>query len=326
MARFPPPGSNDLRLATDGAAGVDFSPITLITSGLTSAIRTGASDTDDRLSRAFELLISPLLAAGLDPSVHRHWIIVPDAALHTVPFAALRDAQGQYFGAKVAMTVAPSASVWHHQQQSVPQIRNFLGFGNPQVPGMDALPFAESELTEVSRLLRNRGIDCKVFLAAEATESRLKEIIVGHQILHIAAHGAIATADAFDFHDLMLASTGADDGRLHAHELRTLDLRETSLAVLSVCDSGTYRFGAGNELHGLVASLLIAGVHDVLGTLWPINDALASRLIVRFYTYLLRHGAAEALRRARADLIGQGAQVRDWASFLIVGHGRGPAS
>jgi len=326
LGRFPPPGSLESRVDVDGEAGVDFSPITSLSSALSSAIRTGAGDMDERLNDAYELLISPLIAAGLDPGVHRHWIIVPDAALHTVPFAALRDADGQYLGVKVAMTIVPSASVWHHQQQAVPQIAKFLGFGNPRVPGLQPLPFAEDEVREVSRLLRNRGIDCKVFLDVDATESRLKETIVGHHILHIAAHGAIATADAFDFHDLMLASTGADDGRLHAHELRTLDLRETSLAVLSVCDSGTYRFGAGNELHGLMASLLIAGVHDVLGTLWPVNDALASRLIVRFYTYLLRHGAAEALRRARADLIGQGAQVVDWASFLVVGHGRGPAA
>jgi hypothetical protein len=325
LTRLPEASSMDSRQAVDGAPAIDFVSSANLAAGLTGAVRRNALDMDERLYAVYEMLIAPVFPDGLDPTVYRHLIIVPDGVLHMVPFAALRAPDGAYLGERVALSVAPSASVWHRLQQAAPPLRSFLGFGNPLVPDQPPLQYAVTELREICKLLRTRGVDCVAYLDGDATESTLKSSIAGRNMLHIAAHGAIATAEAFDFHGLLLARSTDDDGQMQAYEFRELDLREVALTVLSVCDSGTYRFGAGNELHGLLAAFLIAGAHNVVGALWPVDDAFACRLMIRFYMYLVRKGAAEALRRARADLIAQGADVRDWASFVVVGPGRRPA-
>jgi CHAT domain-containing protein len=89
-----------------------------------------------------------------------------------------------------------------------------------------------------------------------------------------------------------------------------------------VCDSGTYRFGPGNELHGLVPALLTAGARNVLATLWPIEDSMGRRFVVNFYKHLVQGGPAVALQRTYADLIAGGVDVRDWAAFVVIGPGR----
>lgn len=308
-------------MGIDGQAPVNMSLLSLHVAALRSAVQEDDPATPDHLARLHDLLIAPLAALGVD-TTHRHWIIVPDAALHGLPFAALRAPDGEYLGSDVALSIVPSASVWLELQRSPPPLARFLGFANPTLSNCPALLDAERELARVRELLENRGLTCEAYIGPAATESRLKARVAGQNILHLATHGAFATAEALDFHELLLAASGDDDGRVRAYEFRTLDLREMALATLGVCDSGTYRVGPGNEIHGLVAALLTAGARDVVATLWPVRDATTARLITRFYTTVVAVGPAEALRRARVALIATGAAVRDWAGFVVVGPGR----
>ena len=328
LLELPAPGSTTMRLAVDGQAPVDFF-------GLNDAVvqlRRGVQEDDDlsaeRLARMHDVLVGTLTEAlrdtAIDPSAYRHWVVVPDGVLHGVPFAALRDADGRHLGTDRALSIVPSASAWLALQRAPRPLDRLLGFANPAVAGLAPLPDAEEELAGVCRLLRNRGVPCTAYTGAAATAARLQREAPGFGMLHVATHGERATEQALDFQALLLAPGDGDDGRVEARELRALDLRATALAVLSVCDSGTYRFGPGNELHGLVAALLSAGARDVVATLWPIDDAMGRRFVARFYAYVLAHGAAEALRRARADLVAQGAAVRDWSAFVVVGPGRAP--
>ncbi len=321
LVDLPAPRSTDGRLAVDGAAPVDFVPASNLPARLAEAVLANSNELHDLLQEGYEMLISRLFEGSAFPAI-RHLIIVPDGVLHMVPFAALRSPGGTFLGEQVSICVVPSASTWHRLQRTSSPMRRFLGLANPTVPGQASLEYAEMEVQEICRLLRNRDVDCAACFNDAATESALKRNIEGRNMLHIAAHGALATAQAFDTQALLLARSADDDGPVQASEFRELDLRHVALTVLSVCDSATYRFGAGNELHGLTSAILIAGAHNVMGTLWPVNDEAASQLMIRFYTYVVEHGAAEALRRARGDLIRQGADVRDWASFVVVGPGR----
>jgi hypothetical protein len=322
LGELPAPGSTDVRIAVDGRAPIDFFGLNDSVALLRRGIGEDDGETPGRLEWAHDLLVKPLLDAGIDPERFPRWIVVPDGVLHAVPFAALRGPDGRFLGERVALSIVPSASVWLDLQRDPPPPQSFLGLADPRVEGLPELPDARREIVQVCRLLRNRGVACEAAMGADATESWLKERAGGRGIVHVAAHGEFPPAEAVDLHELRLAPTPGDDGRVHAYELRLLDLHAAALAVLSVCDSGTYRFGPGDELHGMVAALLLAGARDVVATLWPIDDAFGSRFVARFYGYLLQHGAAEALRRTRADLVRQGAAVRDWAAFVVVGPGR----
>jgi CHAT domain-containing protein len=323
LGELPAPGSGELRLAVDGRAPIDFFGLNDSIAQLRRGIEQDDGTTPERLEWAYRLLVQPILDAGLDPELHPRWIVVPDGVLHAMPFAALRGPDGRYLGERVALTLAPSASVWLALRRDPPSLESFLGLADPRVEGLPELPDARRELVQVCRLLRNRGVSCEACMGAEATESWLKRNAGGRSIVHVAAHGDFPPAEAVDLHELRLAPEGEDDGRVHAYELRRLDLEAAALAVLSVCDSGTYRFGPGDELHGMAAALLLAGARDVVATLWPIEDALGTRFVTRFYGSLLPHGPAEALRRTRAELIRQGVAVREWAAFVGVGSGIG---
>jgi hypothetical protein len=314
----------DMQAFVDGCAPLAYSWLHDSVAVLRRAVEQDHPSARVHLAAMYEVLIQPLQAAGFTPALFQNWIIIPDGLLHSIPFTALLSPSGRFLGEEVAVRMAPSASVWFELQRASPPLRSFLGIASPHGPGLAPLPYAVREVVQVGKMLRNRGMACEILTGANASETRLKTSVDGKSVLHIASHGGFASAEAFDFHELRLAPSPDDDGRVLAHEFRRLPLRQTRLAVLSVCDSGTYRFGPGNELHGIVAALLTAGVRDVVATLWPIDDAIGSRFVTRFYNYLLDDGPAEALRKARSDLISQGAAIRDWSAFVVVGPGRGP--
>ena len=101
-----------------------------------------------------------------------------------------------------------------------------------------------------------------------------------------------------------------------------MDLRSTRLFVLSICDGGLYRVGPGDEPYGLIPALLTAGVENVLGTLWPLNDKVIRDFIPQFYKPLLEFGPAEALRQASNQFIQDRKLLRAWAGWVLVGPGR----
>lgn len=123
-------------------------------------------------------------------------------------------------------------------------------------------------------------------------------MVVGQGIIHLATHGEFPEADAIDFHRILLAATAGYDGKLDAEEIRRLNLRSARLVVLSICNGGLYRFGPGDEPYGLVPAFLTAGVENVLGALWPIDDKTGRHFTIQFYKHLLQDGPADALRNA----------------------------
>ncbi len=62
------------------------------------------------LKEIYTLVISPLLEKNLIEN--REILISPDSSLFTVPFAALRDAKGEYFGNHYSISMIHSASIW----------------------------------------------------------------------------------------------------------------------------------------------------------------------------------------------------------------------
>jgi CHAT domain-containing protein len=313
---------NQMRIAIDGQAPVDFFPLNNAAALLRGDIRNNRESQFARLRQLYDILVGPLIAAGISPQRFSHWTIVPDGALHHVPFAALRSPAGRFLGAETAISLVPSASVWFQLGRELPALQTFMGFANPVASGLPALPYAEAELWDVCRLMRNRNIACEAYAGRQVTKSRLADNVASKSIVHIATHGELANDQAMDFHELILSPSDRDDGRLSSYDVRHLDLRSTLLVALSVCDSGTYRFGPGNELHGLVPALLTAGARNVLATLWPIEDSMGRRFVVNFYKHLVQGGPAVALQRTYADLIAGGVDVRDWAAFVVIGPGR----
>lgn len=309
------------RIQIDGGAPVDSSPLGDIIVLLRTAIRSSdEKQAEEYLRDLHALLVAPLIDAGVRPQDFKRWILVPHGMLHYVPFAALIDDQDQYLIEHVAITVAPSASVWYGLQESrTASLESFFAVANPPTE-LARLAYAEREVDAITKLLED--VEATVHKGIAATEGALKVGAAGKTVVHIATHAEFPEDDAMDFHRLRLAADVGNDGLLHAAELRSLDLSSARLVTLSVCNGGLYRVGPADEPYGLIPALIQAGAENVLSTMWPLEDRFGHDYMVEFYQHLANDGPAEANRKACLKFIGEEELIRRWAGFVLVGPGR----
>ena len=266
------------------------------------------------------ILIRPLLDIGIDVEKMEHLHLVPHGMLHHVPFGALIDSDGKHLIEKTALSTAPSASVWLTLRQPWPDAPiYFAGFGNPHLDSglWRPLPNTEKEIRSAKEKLNPARSE--MFFDSDATLDNLATQASDCTILHLASHGDFPEANVIDAHQILLTPGTYDDGRVTAEFVRRLDLRKNQLAVLSVCDGGLTRVGPGDELYGLVPAFLEAGSSNVLTTLWQVDDSLTKLWMREFYKTLAASGPAKSLATTCRVFISDGASIRDWAAFLIVG-------
>jgi len=284
------------------------------------------------------LLLDPLLEEVGD---RKHWLIVPDGPLATIPIGALPTGDGYAIehylmtyldrandllrprspsgeGAVVIGDVDYDAS---RSTEGAP--RSFLAPCNGGDFG--ALPGTAAETEQIAgRWTRFRRSESISTLGGEsATESAVASALEGKALAHIATHGFFATgdcrsalADGIGYDPMVLsglvlagANRSADarspeDGILTAGEVATLDLSGTDLVVLSACETGLGEIQSGQGVLGLRRGFAIAGARTLVMSLWAVPDEETTALMDAFYRrHLRRRGmpAAQALRAAQLE-------------------------
>ncbi len=274
----------------------------------------------------YEQLIEPV-APWLQNA--KQLLLVPHGALHYLPFAALQRADSTYLIDTHALALAPSATVFgfcHRKNSSFLSQPNqdyrILALGNPDVgnPRLD-LPFAEKEIKSLEQTFG----EIISFTRKEATPKALLAIAGAANVLHFSCHGVYDERNPL-FSALLLAPDSTHPtGRLEAHEIFGMKLN-TSLVMLSACETGLARVSGGDEVIGLTRSFIFAGAPALIASLWSVDDLATAITVKRFYRYLKASGGvgkAQALREAQRF-------VRDyhnshpayWASFGLTGDWR----
>jgi tetratricopeptide (TPR) repeat protein len=252
------------------------------------------------LSALYEMLLRPL-----EPILPPGKIaVVPHGFLHSVPFHALHDGQGDALD-RWEMAYAPSAAVLR-----ACRLRGEAGGSRSLVFGVSA-PEIGSVLDEVAAL---RAIlpDAVVYLDGEA----LVEAVPREgefRYLHFASH-AVFRDDNPLFSGVRLA-----DGWLVAGDLyrRRLDC---SLATLSACQTGVNALAPGDEGIGLTRGFLHAGARAVVVSLWSAHDQATANLMPPFYRHMEEGmGRAAALRAAQQEVRSRYPHPYHWAPFALVG-------
>ncbi|HEY8105237.1 MAG TPA: CHAT domain-containing protein, partial [Gemmatimonadales bacterium] len=282
-------------------------------------------------------LLGPAITA-LPPGVTR-LVLVPDDALHRVPFPALR-LRGRYLVERFALTQAPSAALAVDLWSRAPHAgrRRVLALGDPTFPrdnpslppatrahfaafsergGLPPLPASADEARFAASLFPGSEIR----LGRDASAAALRHTrLDGFSIVHLATHALVDEA-ALGRSAIVLAAGGGEDGFLDAGDLAQLRL-DADLVVLSGCGTALGVIVGGEGIRGLTAPLLQAGARAVVGTLWPIGDQSAATFVGAFYR-ALGTGAAttDALRAAQLARLREGVAPRSWAGFLVVGNG-----
>jgi len=127
------------------------------------------------------------------------------------------------------------------------------------------------------------------------------------RMVHVAAHGTHEVASPL-FSALRLA-----DGPLFGYDLDRAT-RMPELVVLSSCDLGLAAVRPGEELLGMTAALLHAGVGCVVAAVARVSDEVAANVAGEFHAALVRGAVPSA---ALASAIG----ARPDAPFVVYGRG-----
>jgi len=297
-----------------------------------------AQKEDDALARQlFTELLEPVRQYRSKSDV----VVIPDGALHLLPFSALNDGSG-YLLKTHTVDVAPSATVFDLLSQrsksreavDMPYIgvaawtqpidtRNALvrAVTGPQRSQLVSLPDSKKEVETIAQDLPSPNT---ILLGADATESHFKQLSKkSTDVVHLALHG-YADLDYPDRSALVFApdANSTEDGLLQVREIRALHIN-AKLVTLSACNTGVGPVGQAGVAN-LVNAFIEAGADSVVSTLWELEDHATEHLMANFYAALAAHQRkVDALRFAQLDLLNQGLPPYYWASVQVVGDPNG---
>jgi CHAT domain-containing protein len=293
-------------------------------------------------ARLYEKLLAPALA-DLPAAVTR-LVLVPDDALHRLPFAALRAAaDAPPLGDRFELVQVPSATLWldWRREREAPPARPLLVLADPDVAAGEAEPDADEAPVKVAQVrdaasglgrlphARAEGRAAVkalggglLLMGAEASEAQVATLPLGDfGLVHFAAH-AITDEDRPERSAVLLAPGAAGyDGRLESAEIAGLHL-EGRTVVLASCRSASGSVLRGEGVMSLARAFFQAGAHGVVASLWPLRDDESAALFDRFYRHLAGgESVAAALHGARADAIEAGEPAAAWAGLVVLGDG-----
>jgi CHAT domain-containing protein/Tfp pilus assembly protein PilF len=276
--------------------------------------------------------------------------IVPDGVLWELPFQALEPREGAYLLEDHAIFYAPSLSVldkmvtlarqkeWSSLQPSL------LAFGNPALSRqtiehaaaihrnetLAPLPNAEKEVRSVAQLYAAET--SRILIGAEAREARVKSEAGKYQILHFATHAMLD--DNSPLYSRVLLSQvdneASEDGLLEAREIMELDLK-ADMAILSACQTGRGRIGAGEGVIGTAWAFFVAGCPTTVVSQWKVDSTSTTEFMIEFHRQLTRRRSGNGARASRAQALRLAAMSLlkkkkyghpfYWAAFIVVGNG-----
>jgi len=261
---------------------------------------------------------------GLDKHLERfrqagktHIYICPHGPYHFLPYHLL-GTEERPLAAEWAVTYLPNMRLLNPSRRTDNGRKELitvgLDFSSDNARGLPALSGPEAEAREIAATA-----NAPALTGNAATRDAVLDALAHYRWIHIASHGELQVSSP-SFQCIYLALDKEDDAALYAHDLLHLDLRGVDLVTLSVCETALGRVDYGDNLRGISANLLIAGVATIIGTLWPVETNATRFFFATFYECL--RGAVtkgEAFHKAQAETRSRYPQYRDWGAFYLVG-------
>lgn len=365
---------------TDDTARVDIA-LVLLPGGTMRHAVLGSSEENDRAVAAWRSALASSYGSNDDAGARsagielrrRAWdpiadavgdvgtvLLVPEAGLHQVPFAALPTDDGRFLieaGPRVHILGSSRDTVRFAQARADTDASGLLVLADPAYGGgaggdgkrapspclastaRESLPASALEARRIDDLYRETEA-VVVLQGGEADEAALREGASGRRILHLATHGYFvpASCDAEGGSievppllrsGLVVARGAGSDGILTAEEISVLDLDGTELVVLSACDTGLGEIAIGEGVYGLRRAFGLAGADTVVMSLWSVPDRQALKWMTAFYGRLIeRVDPGVAAHEASLELLAELRERRRdahpwmWAGFITAGDWR----
>lgn len=242
------------------------------------------------------------LAEALGP---RHAVVVPHAALHYLPFAALHDGERFEIERREFCRAASAAVLLRclARRAGRPGQAWVLGHADARLPAV------QHEVEAVAAAFTR----VRVMQGVQASAAALRQAAGDAAVLHVACHAQFRN-DSPRFSALHLA-----DGLFTARDAARLRLA-APLVTLSGCETGVSAIMPGDELIGLTQAFIAAGAARVIASLWTVQDEGACALMGDLYRQLgLGAAPAAALRSAQLAALQRQPHPYFWAAFALHG-------
>jgi CHAT domain-containing protein len=255
-------------------------------------------------------------------------LVIPDGSLNGFNFETLLKLDGRgshYWIEDVSVTTASSIQLLSGAALSeTPQKRSvkMLLIGDPLAAGREygVLPNAPSELENVARYFpgSERTTLTKASAVPAAYAASKPE---QYAYLHFVAHGMASSERPLDSAIVLSAPPNDPDHfKLYARDILAQPLH-ARLVTISACYGSGVRNYAGEGMVGLTWAFLRAGAHQVIGTLWEVNDSSTPELMEHMYRGLSEGETPDkALRAAKLSMLHSEGVFRKplyWAAFQL---------
>ncbi|MBA4322560.1 MAG: hypothetical protein C0408_07050, partial [Odoribacter sp.] len=297
--------------------GIERNHLSSLIENTRKSIQSNSSrESTAALMQLYSILIEPL---ENDLKGISDIVIIPNGALHFLPFQALINGKGKYLVQSFNLIYSPSASVYMicNNMEVKPGSR-FMGMALSDIVVDDkvGLPGTENELRNILALFPD---NISAF-GSQGTETFARKNAAGFNYIHFATHGSCNYRQPL-YSYLLFPSSDEDDGKLNVYEVFEMKIN-AKLVTLSACETGLGNLSQGDEFTGLSRAFLFAGSSSVLVSLWAVADYPTALLMTNFYRYLRNHSVQEALTLAQRDVIEVFPQPQYWSPFILIGNGK----
>ena len=210
-----------------------------------------------------------------------------------------------------------------------------------------ALPGTEKEVNTLQPLFAKKGISVTASTGIGATEEKFKSLNNNSPaIIHLATHGFFLSDpknqknvgeentyamsnDPLMRSGIIMAGAnkawsgekipvGVEDGIATAYEIAQLNLSNTQLVVLSACETALGDLQGTEGVFGLQRAFKIAGVKNLIVSLWQVPDKETAELMSIFYNNMLTGiSAREAFYKAQKEMRSKYTPF-SWAAFVLI--------
>jgi CHAT domain-containing protein len=273
------------------------------------------ADADELLVELDRSLIEPV-STLLNPN--KTIVIIPDRALHGLPFGALRrPGKNEYLIQEFPVVVSPSLTHFLAANESLAETpRNtIVGFGSQNGS------FAElKELNALSMIYDT----LKLYAGEQVNKSTFLSAMSKAAIFHYAGHSATDAVDPLRS-SILLDGNRSGPNSVTAVDISRQRLARNAVVILSSCDSSVGNSRDGVGVRGLTSAFLIGGAGAVVGSLWPVEATSTADLMIRFHRAFAKEHmpVAQALREAQLTFLqssSQRAHPYYWSGFVVTGN------
>ncbi len=208
------------------------------------------------------------------------------------------------------------------------------------------LPGTKTEIEKISSfLLSTDSCDVSLYTSKEATKDSFKSYTKS-SIIHLATHGffsgdktSLVTFEKKVFDNplqressknfknsidplmnsgLIFAPNESQNSILTAMEASILDLSNVDLLVLSACETGLGQTINLEGVYGLQRAFKVAGVQQLLVSLWKIPDQETQLFMSIFYQELIQSKDAQLAFTKTQKIMSESFEPYFWAGFMLI--------